>query len=673
MKGAQQHKRIKAIELIRTPWAFVWNMAMVYIVYGLCRLIYWAENAQTFTGLWTENRLSDLLTGAWMFDSSAILYTNVFYALLMLVPLHWKESRGWQTVAKWVFLLVNSLMVVINLADAVYFQYTGRRTTASVFNEFSNEGNLMDIFAVEALRHWYLVLAGVILIWGLWKGYKRGGNATSDKQKSNKGSRTKALLYYGVQAVCLLAFIPLCISGMRGGFSHAVRPITISNANQYVSRPVEAAFVLNTPFSLIRTWGKKPFVEPNYFQDETTMSALYTPLHTPTDSTMLRRKNVVILIIESLGQEYIGALNANLEDGKYQGYTPFTDSLLAQSLTWEQTFANGRKSIDAMPSILSSIPMFVEPFFLTPASMNTVGGLARELKNMGYSSAFFHGAENGSMGFQAFARATGFDAYYGRTEYNADPRYNGDADFDGMWAIWDEPFLQFMATQLEKQHEPFLASVFTASSHHPFAIPVSYRDSFPEGPLPIHKCIRYTDHALRRFFETASKQPWYKNTIFVLTADHTNLSNHTEYQTDLGLYRAPILFFDPSGEMPRGTREGIAQQIDIMPTLLGWLGYPKPYIAFGCDLFATPSDETWAVSYNNGIYQYVKHHRLLQFDGQQARALYHLDYDPYLQSDYIGRDSLEVSMTQELKSLIQQYMKRMNGDELVLERPHIHN
>ena len=633
--------------MLRTPLAFVWNMVLVYVIYWLCRLVYWAENAQAFAGLWSDNSWQDLVKGAWMFDSSAILYTNLLYALMMLLPLPWKERRGWQITAKWVFILVNSLMVVINLADAAYFPYTGRRTTASVFSEFSDEGNLLEILGVEALRHWYLCVAAVAFIFLLWKGYRNVPH-----RRTTGGQK---LSFYTLHSAFFILFIPLCISGMRGGLSHAVRPITISNANQYVSRPVDAAFVLNTPFSLLRTWGKKPFTVPQYFTDEAEMKALYSPLHEPADIAMMHHKNVVILIVESFGEEYIKA-----------GYAPFTDSLQQQSLTWKQTFANGRKSIDAMPSILSSIPMFVEPFFLTPASMNTVGGIARELKREGYQSAFFHGAENGSMGFQAFARATGFDSYYGRTEYDADARFGGDADFDGMWAIWDEPFLQFMAAHLSDLKEPFLASVFTASSHHPFAIPEAYRDTFPEGPLPIHKCIRYTDHALRSFFQNARQQPWYYNTIFVLTADHTNQSHDAYYQSDLGLYRVPIFFYDPSGQMPTGVADGIAQQIDIMPTLLGWLCYHHPYIAFGNDLFATAPEQTWAVSYNNDIYQYLKGQRFLQFDGEKARALYHLDTDPLLQANLLGQDSCQTPMTAQLQSLIQQYMLRMNNNQLTI-------
>ena len=629
--------------------AFI-NLMWAYVAYFVCRLAYGIENWSVLGGNFTSGNMGEVLKGGFMFDTSAIMYTNSLYMVLMLLPLHLKECRGWQKMAKSVFVVVNALAICINLADSVYFKYTGRRTTATIFSEFGNEGNLGSVIGVEFLNHWYLVLLALGLIVALAKLYAMPSSVLKIKSMFK---------YYVVQLLALLLFLPMCIGGMRGGLTKAVRPITISNANQYVDRPEDAALVLNTPFSLIRTIGKNVFVIPNYME-ATRLDEVYSPVRqSVADSVAAKKKNVVVMIVESFGSEYIGALN------DYEGYTPFLDSLISKSLIWEHSFGNGRKSIDGMPSVLSSIPMFVEPFFLTPASVNNVGGLARELVKDGYYSAFFHGAENGSMGFQAFSRATGFEDYFGRTEYNQDDRFQGDADFDGMWAIWDEPFLQYMALTMNEFREPFVSAVFTASSHHPYKIPEAYQEIYPEEGLVMHKCVRYTDHALKRFFETASKQPWFKNTLFVLTADHTNLSEVPEYQTSLGGFRVPIVFFDPSGEMPTGQREGIAQQIDIMPTVLGYLGYTQPYVAFGFDLFHTPAEDTWAVNYLNGIYQYVKGDYLIQFDGVTLKAVYRFKEDKLLEHNLI--DKVDVSdLVEELKAIIQSYMQRMNTNALVM-------
>ena len=635
-------------------------MALVYLAYFICRVEFVMVNWHTVGEGLFSNSLADLLKGSLLFDTSAIIYTNLLYILLMLLPLHYKESHLWQQIAKWVFLIFNSIAIISNLSDSVYFQFTGRRTTATVFSEFSNEDNMMSVFANEFVHHWYLVLLGVVLIVLLWLCYR------IPKSSYKLTTGIDYIKYYIINIVFLAVCVPLIIGGMRGGFTKAVRPITISNANQYVNKPSEAAVILNTPFSLIRTIGKDVFKMPEYYSHE-QLERIYSPLH-KGNATSLKKRNIVVLIVESFGREYIGAYNERLEGGKYKGYTPFVDKLYSQSMSFDYTFCNGRKSIDGMPSVLSSIPMFIEPFFLTPASMNDLSGIARELSNEGYSSAFFHGAQNGSMGFQAFAQATGFEEYYGRTEYNADSRFGGDNDFDGTWAIWDEPFLQFYALKMTEMKEPFVTAVFTASSHHPFAVPEKYKDIYPdEGDNVMHKCIRYVDHALEQFFETAKKQPWFNNTIFVFTSDHTNLSDHAEYQTDLGTFGSPILFYDPSGELfPAGRQHKVAQQIDIMPTVLSAIGYDRQYIAFGQDLLNTPDSLTWAINYNNGIYQYVENDRLLQFDGKQTVGFYDIHNDWLLKNNLVGIAPKEQHLLEsKAKAIIQSYMERMNNNKLI--------
>ena len=593
------------------------------------------------------------MSGGIVFDTSAILYTNVLWVVMMLFPVSRKENPTYHTLCRWVFVVVNTFALIINLCDAVYFQYTMRRTTVTIFHEFGNENNLGSIFGQEALAHWYFFLLAAVLAYGMWRLY-------ITPRLDYRQLKWKP--YAVATFLSLLAYAPFCVAGMRGGWTRDVRPITISNANNYCDRPTEAGIVLNTPFALIRTYGFNEFEVPDYFSDEAEMAQIFDPIHHPTDSTF-KKKNVVVIIIESFGREYIGAYNKHLDGGHYKGYTPFADSLIAHSLTFTHSYCNGRKSIDGMPSILSSIPMFVEPFFLSPYSNNAISGIADCLNGKGYSTAFFHGAERGSMGFMAFARATKFQNYYGREDFVADKRTVGDDAFDGWWGISDEPFLQYMNLKLSETPQPFMAAVFTLSSHHPFRVPDPYKDVYKEEELPIHKVIRYTDNALRLFFESARKQPWFENTIFAITSDHTNMSNHEEYKTDLGGFCSPVIFYDPTGEMGVGMRDAIAQQIDIMPTILGYLGYDQPYLGFGIDLLKTPAEDTWAVNYLNGIYQYVKYGYVLQFDGQHAKAVYRLD-DSLMKQNLLGKVKEQAQMELELKAIIQQYMERITQNRL---------
>ena len=626
------------------------NMLVAYAAFMLCRLVFFLVDYSTFAPYMSWNLAGQMLRGALVFDTSALLYLNSLYLVLTLFPLHWKENAWFHKIAKWCYIVPNVVGVLANLIDAVYFQYTGRRTTMTVFSEFGNENNLVGIFGTELLRHWYLVLTFVVMAVALWKLFRK------------PECRPRNLVaYYVLQAVSLVVFTPLAIIGVRGSATAGTRPITISNANQYVNRAVETSVVLNTPFSIIRTIGKEIFVTPDYMSDE-EMERIYDPVHhsVPVD-TLNRGKNVVVLIVESLGKEYIGYFNGG------KGYTPFVDSIASRSLTFTYSYANGRKSMDAMPSILSAIPMFVEPFFLTPASLNDIKGLPSYLSQFGYNSAFFHGGHNISMGFSAFAHAIGYDRYFGLDEYEQDDKYDGYDDFDGKWAIWDEPFLQFTADRIAEMRRPFVATVFTATSHHPYKIPEEYESVYvEEDGFEISRCIRYTDMSLRRFFESVSREPWYENTVFVIVADHTNQNRVPQYATDLGMFSVPIIFFTPDGSIRQQLcSDVIAQQTDITPTLLGFLGYDVRYVGFGCDLFGADPADTWAVNWNNGIYQFLQGDLMIQFDGEKVTAVYNFKTDELLTDNLLGQ--IDVSaMELRLKAIIRQYMQRMNGNNLVV-------
>ncbi|MDM8241824.1 sulfatase-like hydrolase/transferase [Phocaeicola barnesiae] len=642
--------------------SLAWNLLLVYVCYFICRLTFLLTNWAIFGDQFEWGYMFRLFAAGTIFDTTAILYSNALFIVLFLFPFHWKERSAFYRVVRWVFVAVNTFFLISNLVDCVYFRFSGRRTTMSVFQEFSHEagGNMTSIFLKEFAVNWYLVVLAVALGILLYKLFR------SPRPLPLHGPKWS---YYVVQTVSLLVMAPFVVFGMRGGMTAATRPITISNANQYADRPVDACLVLNTPFSLFRTLGKKAFIVPQYLSEEEAVR-VYSPLHTPADSIQFRPMNVVVLIVESFSKEFVGSFNTHLDNGTYKGYTPFLDSLLTKGLTFQYSYSNGRKSIDGMPSVLSSIPSFVEPFFLTPASLNNVSSLARELKHKGYYSAFFHGAMNGSMGFQAFANSVGFDSYWGRTEYNEDPKYHGDDDFDGTWAIWDEEFLQFFCDRMTEFKQPFVTSVFTATSHNPYALPERYKNVFPKGTHPIHECIGYTDNALHHFFATASKQPWYNNTLFVITADHASMNEHPEYVTDLGAFTVPILFYAPGmPELQGKDTETVVEQIDIMPTVLGILGYDRPYIGFGQDILHTPKEDKFAVNYisGSGIYQLVKGDYLIQFDGEQVIHAYRFRTDVLMKDDVKDSMPQEVrkEMETQLKSIIQQYMQRMNNNELV--------
>lgn len=644
-----------------TVFSVAVNLLWVYLLYEVCRLIFLWLNWNSLGESMTWGVFLSALEGGWRFDSSAIFYTNSLYILLALLPLHIKEGRkGYGAVLKWLYVGINSLCMLINLADSVFFEFRGQRTTMAVFREFGNESNITEIIGVELLSHWFLIPIFALMVYALVKLYRKPD-----------GAPQKPLWKYYLKSIIALAIAGLTtVCAMRGNifFLSATRPISVNYAFRFVDKPIDAGLVLNTPFSLIRTIGQVSMSVPQYYSQE-ELDAIYTPVHTPKAQAEKRQKNVVILMIESFAQEFIGGLNKNLDGGTYNGYTPFVDSMLDSCMYFETMLCNTFFSIDAPPAVFASIPRFERPFVVSPHSLNQINSIASELKNIGYTSAFFHGADNESLGFSAFTRQAGFDRYYGQNEFYADPRFGGRAEFDGKWGVWDEPFLQYFCATITEMPQPFMAAVFTLSSHHPFRVPEKYVDKFPEeGLYPMHKCIRYADYSLAQFFESARKQPWFDKTVFVITADHSSSKRtHAEYKTTLGDYRVPILIYDPSGEIPRGKQKGIAQQIDIMPTMLNYVGYDRPYVAFGKDLLNTPSDETWAFTANS-IPTYFKGDYVMTFDGTNTVTMFNFREDPLEKNNLAGKGlAQEKEMIRDVKAIMQSYLTRMNSDQLTVK------
>ena len=335
--------------------SLLWNVLIVYILFSLCRLLFLLVNWTAYAGTLTWGHGLSLFAAGLIFDTTAILYTNALVVVAMLLPCHLKERAAYYGAVRWIYVICNTVAVWANLADCVYFTYTGKRTTTSVFAEFSHEGagGMAKIMGEQLLANWPLVLVGLLVPCLLWWFFRPRWS----KADRSATAFSNLPLYYIRMVVALVLAIPLSIGAIRGGFTTAVRPITISNANQYVDRPAETGIVLNTPFSIYRTLGKTPMRVPDYMSDSEA-SALYSPVHEPADSVAFQPKNVVVLILESFSKQHFGFYNRTLRGGTYRGFTPFLDSLIAHgAMTWQYSYANGRKSIEGMPSVLSSLQL----------------------------------------------------------------------------------------------------------------------------------------------------------------------------------------------------------------------------------------------------------------------------------------------------------------------------
>jgi len=629
-----------------------YRILLAMFLFTLCRIGFYVFNLPMFPDV-TFSQFMLILRGGLVFDISAIVYINLLLILLHLIPSEIRYNDVYQSIVKYIYFIFNGLAIAINGMDFVYYRFVYKRATADVFGTFSNESNLGKLFFRFLFDYWpatiFTIFLWFLMVW------------LYNKVKPVKPQFSNKIAFHSINVLMIPVVLALVIGAARGGYKHSTRPITISNAARYVKTPRDVAIVLNTPFSILRTYGKKSLERYSFFDDE-KLKGIYNPHHKPVSDKPFRSDNVVIIILESFAREYIGGLNPTLEGGKYEGYTPFIDSLLKVSLTFDVSVANGKKSIDAMPSILASIPSLETPYIISHYANNQISGFPDLLKRKGYYTAFFHGAPNGSMGFDSFAKMAGFDDYFGLDQYP------DKGDFDGIWGVWDEPFFHFFASKLNTFKEPFMASIFSVSSHHPFEVPAKYKGRFKKGPAPIVEVVGYTDFALRELFEEISTKPWFAHTLFVITADHTNQSIHKEFQNDFGSYSIPVIFFKPGSDL-KGVKKKIAQQVDIMPTVLNYLNFDEDYIAFGNDLL-NDNYESFGFNTNGSTYHlYMKDH-ILEMEERKSIGLYNYKTDIFLEKNLLGTDpALQGQMEDKLKAIMQTYNSRLLDNNMIVRKP----
>nr|MBP6316422.1 LTA synthase family protein [Chitinophagaceae bacterium] len=507
---------------------------------------------------------------------------NFLYLALALCPFTKTSSRLIKRLLSFLFVLSNGVAFIFDIADIGYFPYVRRRMTAEVFHLIEKKSDFLDLLPNYLQKFWYVSILIVVLMVFLLFIAKRIAAISNSQGLTIRN----AVLYL------------LCMGGaviaVRGGLQ--LRPITLSNA-VVIDESENIPLILNTPFSILKTLESEKLEDLTFFTNE-ELKTYFNPIKNygagpHGERQIFKNQNVVVIILESFGKGFTGI-------GGRKSFTPFLDSLMEVSRTFDFAFANAYRSADGIPAILSSIPYFMnDPFPLSPYATNQIDALPSLLKQKGYATSFFHGGTNGTMSFDSYCKNAGFDKYFGRKEYG------NDDDYDGTWGIWDEHFLQYFSQTLSTEKEPFFSTVFTLSSHEPFAIPKKDRNQ-PFAKLKgIERGVAYADRALQLFFQTASKTSWFDNTLFVITADHNFLAYNDSlgyYNQGLGLFSIPVLFYSPKDASLKGLDHNLMQQLDIMPSILDYMNYDKPFFSFGKSVFDSTTTSFSYASINNQYY-----------------------------------------------------------------------
>lgn len=620
----------------------IYRLFLAFFFYFLSRTLFYFYNSSLIP-IDSVKQFFYLAYQGLTFDRISIFYINSLFIILSIFPLVINTNKNYQKLLFWVYIIPNFVAYATNFIDFIYYKFIFSRTTIAVLDSLEFETNKKKLFLNFTVEYWDVFLLYFLLI-ALWIFLYLKIRISEQEKIVHK------TLYFSGSLVLFFVVAIGMVAGIRGDLKKATRPLNIIDANRFVEKSEHADLVLNTPFAILRTIGKTSFKKVIYMPEEELKK--YVSSTKKYNVNAPNKPNIVLFITESFGREYIGAFNRNTTIKNFKSYTPFIDSLAEHSLIFTNAFANGYKSIHGVSSIIAGIPSFKDAFTSSPFPNQKITSLVSVLKSLGYDTSFFHGAPNGSMGFLGFGKILGYDNYYGKTEYN------NDSDFDGTWGIWDEPFFQFMRTTLNEKQTPFFATLFSVSSHEPFKIPEKYIGKFPNGNLQIHKTIGYTDYAFKRFFEESRKEPWFNNTIFIITADHTNQIEYEQYRELVNRTAVPILFYFPDEKL-KGVDTKLAQQIDIFPTVLDLIGYNKSFRSWGRSLVHDSQTAPFVINYGANEYTYQQGNYIVRFNGKEVTGFYDIS-DKGLINNLISQKNAEMQHLElECKAFIQDYFQRI--------------
>ena len=577
------------------------------------RLVFAIYNYKYFIGIKSFDICKAFFYGL-RFDVATALVINIFFIFFSLIPY---RSYRYEQFLKFTFVIFSTVFLIAPVVDLEFFSFLGKKISIDIFDI---GGDLQSQIPQIIKNYWYfsvLILINFLVLIFLYPTKKKV------LEFSEKISCFKSILFSSL--ILILTAI-----GIRGGIQ--LRSLSPKSAFVF-SRHELGNLSLNAAYTLVRSIGKKGVEKERYFEtDKEALDLILKKRSFKSNSNLSEnRSNVVVLILESLSQEYMD-----------DGYAPFLKQISKKSLYFNKAFANGRRSIEVLPSILAGFPSIVgKPLYQSQYQTNKFYALPDDLRKNGYTTSFFHGGKTGTMDFDSYCKTIGFSSYHGMEDYPNQDHY------DGYWGIYDHYYLSYFKKKLDSYTEPFFSTFFTLSSHQPYSLPQNFRNIFPKGKLAIHESIGYLDYSLENFFKKARGEKWFDNTLFIITADHTQKLYSKEFNSELGRYRVPILFYHPRVDLSVLTKRDLVSHIDIYPSILDFLNLnPEKKLLYGSSVFS--KNEGRVINMINDSYSFIKGRDLIRFNGSTA-SQYFLD-ESYLK---LQESSVDKDLLQELKAYIQ--------------------
>lgn len=506
--------------------------------------------------------------------------------LISILPFSIIGSLRFQKVLSYLSLIVFIVFSIISLIDLAYFGEVYRHLGREIFLVNKDIGFLFDVAFKSRLLYTilgFLILGMIILSYVIFIIYplKKSVNL-------NSGS-----IFF--RSLLGVAFLIFCFWLARGMIIQG-RPISYADAFENTISASQANLVLNSPFVVWKQLRKQEKLGPiNLLTDKEKDQFSFK------DDTFLFQsnekenyKNIVFILLESWSYKYIDGLahrNYNV--------TPFIDSLIEKSMVWDNYYAAGKRSIIGIQAVLSSVPALNNhPVLGFGLELNKISRIGKILNDHQYRTIMMQTSNRRSFNVNSIANVLGFQEYYGKEDVPIIKKYPQEPPHFG----WDYDSLQFLLNKLNEtpKSKPFFAFLFTGSTHEPFADAGEEFHIYPHDQSNENgflNTLRYSNWSLEQFMKAAEKQPWYQNTIFIFTADHTLNSLPSENLKEQ--FHIPLIVYSPDGSLSAKREDQFASQYDLFPTILDLLGIDTPISTFGQSLLH-PKTTTPTLFVGNG-------------------------------------------------------------------------
>ncbi|GGH29530.1 sulfatase [Sphingobacterium alkalisoli] len=556
----QQYKSVYFLLLYFVFWLFIaWIDRLLFLLFA----------APVNTGF-TFQEILRVYSAGFKLDLSMTAYICV---LPFIGYFLWSLFPNWSFSTKWIRIYTYSILIILGFLSCIsvnlYTEWTDKisRRAIETFFETPQEAFL----SASSTNLWIPLLVFVVVTIVGSTVFSLLFRLAFVKFKTHF---TLHILGFFVG----LIFLFTCI---RGGYSTS--PLNESMA-YYSSNQFYNHAAVNTHWSFVNDLvnsasSGNPY---QYFKDSSDIDLILTPVfpekRDPSVSILnTERPNVVLILLESFTADLIENLGGEKE------VTPYLDQISREGLSFTQFYAAADRSDKGIIGVFSSFPaQGKESIIKSIKKHEKLAGIGQEIHNAGYHTSFYYGGQSEFYNFKSYMMSHGINRVVDMADFPSS--YN-----ESSWGVYDHHVFERILADLNHEKTPFFSTVFTISNHEPFDLKTTYKFGNNVTANKFKSTAFYTDSVLNDFFEKAKKESWYKNTLFILTADHGHRLPYDREITDPKRFHIPLIFF---GDVLKAQFKGqkinkIMGQVDLASSILNQLHIPSDRYSWSRDVFDT--------------------------------------------------------------------------------------